>query len=143
NPAELEKINIPISFTLPLAAPLTDESEGTEEACGEPEATRTLKCQVHFILGNGKEFLRPVGTEANQEAEQSVCPGSVAAPKAKPGNLCLYTTIAFFNIEFLSFSKPSAPGNPGTDTAGAKLSLVGLSEAPRVVTGGTWAVTAE
>jgi hypothetical protein len=141
NPGELESFNIPISFTLPLSAALEDEEENGEAACGESEASRTLKCQVHCILSNGKEFLRLNGA-GNLEAEQSVCLGSVAEPTAKPGNLCVYTSPIFLHVQFLGFRKLSNPGAHGADTAGSKLELLGGTEAPRLVAGGTWAVTA-
>ncbi|HXV06065.1 MAG TPA: hypothetical protein VFP23_09215 [Solirubrobacterales bacterium] len=129
----------PLSFTLPLAAPLLDEEAGESDGCNEPEATRTLICQVHFILASGEEELRFRGTVTT--AAQSVCLGSVEEPKAKPGNLCVYTGPVFLNVRFKGFVPPIGVGAPGAGQSGADLVLEG-NEAPRLAAGGSWAVTA-
>jgi Collagen triple helix repeat (20 copies) len=143
NPAENEDVTIPISFTLPLAAPLEDEEENGTFGCQEPEATRTKKCQVHLILASGEEELQhaAVGTTA----AQSVCPGSVADPKAEPGNLCAYANAFFVHVHAQFFNPPSKPFATGfgADTAGTRLEITSEAESPRILGGGTWAVTAE
>ncbi|MCW2987250.1 MAG: hypothetical protein JWM24_188, partial [Solirubrobacterales bacterium] len=69
------EVDAPISFTIPLAAPLDGAECGPET--GPPPAT----CQVHFINKEGKE----VPSFGNELASHPSCPGSAEAPEALPG----------------------------------------------------------
>ena len=124
----------PISFPIPL-----------EKALGATE--------VHFVthkvwageIGSGVEELCEglagaalTACEAPYKAIEAVCPGTVAAPKAPPGSLCVYENIsleATFNAILVASGL-----SVGADTAGFLLQY-------QVVAGelkkawGTWAVT--
>jgi hypothetical protein len=117
---------VSVSFPIPLAEPLEG---GT----------------VHYILVNGKEW--DFGTET--EVTSSECLGSVSAPKAAVGNLCVYAS-ALGTIEGFQVPAPSAITNPskpqtGTPTLGASANGAILQWGPmKLKMGyGTWAVTAE
>jgi len=110
--------HLPISFPIPLAAPL-----------GESE--------VHFINPAGQEVV--LGEEGLEEVTSATCLGTAATPSAEPGNLCVYA--ATLTAPAVMYSgKIVAPSSslPGTDTAGAVLMgfLTGSTEGR-----GTWAVT--
>lgn len=113
---------------------------------------------VHWIMENGKEATdeEVSGKLVKKEQASTECLGSVAAPTAQPGNLCVYTgsetglqTSETFNNYLLKWpwglavSQWGEGGALGPDTA----SLVGfgitvLSEGETSVTvNGTWAVT--
>jgi hypothetical protein len=140
-PLQGEPVLVPVSFPIPLAAPLEvcEFNFETEEFVGQ--------CQIHIILENGKEL-----NAAFEEVEESpFCPGSVEEPLAEPGNLCFYTgkeehtriyTLSPNNGSFLN----PATGEQGASTAGLELEVLRNSEHPAVEhiqAFGTWAVTAE
>lgn len=129
--------NVPISFPIPLAAALPATA-------------------VHYVAANGKEpvYVENPTTEELEltEVTPTKCLGTVAAPSAVAGNLCVYT-------QSLSPPLGEAPGeagklffssedikNPGTSTtdgasvAGARLAFFGPPSGTVGV--GTWAVTA-
>jgi hypothetical protein len=140
--AGLQSITIPISFPIPLAAPL-----------GEPE--------VHLIAPTGEELFLE-GIEIKQRPPTRCGgalnpPGTAADPAAAPGNLCVYVTqTSPTNVgeekmtsdlivspgdtceEFACAALASGPG-AGTSTVGA---LVWVLESAPWKGWGTWAVTA-
>jgi Collagen triple helix repeat (20 copies) len=80
---------------------------------------------VHFVKSSG---------------DGSKCAGTVEAPTATPGNLCVYEGGFLSNLTFGGITTPS--GAEGAGTAGAVLLFEAGAEAPRL-TLGSWAVTAE
>jgi hypothetical protein len=116
---------VPISFPIPLAAALGSG-------------------QVHLINENKEEVVFNFETEEEELSTPTTCLGTAAAPTAKPGNLCLYVgnksaapTLASNFIE--PPSKSGAFGEAGTDTAGARMTVISPSASEGW---GTWAVTA-
>jgi len=79
--------------------------------------------------------------EGEEETEQ--CPGTAAAPEAKKGFLCVYSTVVtLVPFESGAIADPSkAPGTPGSSSAGALLLLTNTNSEPGFGYG-TWAVTA-
>ena len=122
-------INAPLSINIPLAAPLhQDDSCGTS---GHPE------CIVHYV------------TLSEQQAHASTaCSGSVGAPSAAKGNLCIYEGESFGSVK-QAFSVTPNEGS-GVGKAGAVLTFEFMEEEPTpgniiFLSGriqGTWAVTA-
>lgn len=114
------EVNIPISFAIPLAA-----------ALGES--------QVHFLNLAGKEVIFD-GAELDEE-DSTKCLGTVAAPSAEPGHLCIYTGAGNDFIAASNFSIEKWSAGKGADVAGARFRVeAGGADAQG---GGTWAVTAE
>jgi hypothetical protein len=125
---------VPISFSIPLAAPLQFHSKEEEE---HHEGVN----QVHFILTNGEEMRQEV-----KEA-QTACTGSAAEPKAAKGNLCVYegyfstsvTPVTFHNITLtIPLSLPQAFGADVTGTS----YVFEKAASNEGVLDGSWAVTA-
>jgi hypothetical protein len=112
--AEETSAYTPISFPIQLSEPLSGS-------------------QVHYIDGTGKE--QPGNTDS------SVCLGTVGAPTAAPGNLCVYARVeeelVLTGIEGI-FAPSSS--SPGADVSGAALKFLALEGG---FGWGTWAVTAE
>ncbi len=112
---------LPLSFPIPLAAPLEGQSH------------------VHYINAAGKELV------GGNEVTSSACLGSVTQPKATPGNLCVYETFAFnVSIKSESIANPSV-FELGTFPAGAGrtgATLVVGATSTTAVAAGTFAVTA-
>jgi hypothetical protein len=116
---------VPIaSFAIPLAAPLGAS-------------------QVHYINPAGKEVVEK--NEVFEELTSTQCLGSAEAPKAEPGNLCVY---ASSEEQLLGPAASSDIRNPGSSTASAQ--EAGTSGAVELffvkanaAAWGTWAVTAE
>ncbi len=127
--------HVPISFSIPLAAPLT----GTNCESNPPGTT----CRIHYIDAAGKEVL--ILGPPNTEIASTVCTGSAAAPTATPGNLCVYTgkveNAKSRNSLIIKPESPESQEIPGASTAGALLGFEGVAE--EAVGWGTWAVTAE
>jgi hypothetical protein len=119
-PHENERILLPISFTVPLAAELD-------------------KSHVHFIKKNGKEV---TGTGPFTEVTPTLCLGTAAAPSAVAGNLCVYGAKEDFSKTSSAFI--GKPGETsfivGASKAGATLGMV--IEEEEATGWGTWAVTA-
>lgn len=126
-------VRIAISFPIPLAAPLTS----TFGACTSNPATSA--CHTHYINFNNQEVLEGDVVSATPSA---FCKGTVEAPSAEPGHLCIYTAE-------LSKAKTSNVGFVRTDqeletlgagTTGAALRFRAIQEG--AAGWGTWAVTA-
>jgi hypothetical protein len=112
-----QELRAAISFTIPLAAPLSEE-------------------HVHFILANGKEL-----NLAFEEVEPTECgTGTAEDPQADPGNLCVYVGSAS-NVLGYSGTIKNASLEVGASTAGASVGFFNQTGEPSGV--GTWAVTAE
>jgi hypothetical protein len=145
-PAALVVPVAPISFSIPLAAPL-----GASE--------------VHLIAVNGKELILNSGLEL-EEVVPTKCGSGIekaggpavdtANPKAAPGNLCIY--VSYLKPEEFAESKGAASSGyiapaaseceglgcvfaeeTGASTAGARLTF---SYGQESTGAGTWAVTA-
>jgi hypothetical protein len=114
-----EVLNVPISFSIPLAEPLSDPEE------------------VHFINPAGKEVVG-FGTEVDSTA----CTGSVSGPTAEPGNLCVYAEkMEKAGIASSSFIFRLDEEAAGASTAGARMWFLGAEGGANGY--GTWAVTAQ
>jgi len=116
-----EVLRMPISFTLPLPAPLDVD-------------------HVHFLVANGKEAILN-GSFEPEEVTSTQCLGTVAVPSAEPGNLCIYTKSVTANVLAFSNYSINAAGLPdkGASVSGAFVEF----NLPLNATGsGTWAVTA-
>ena len=118
---------IPISFSIPLAKPLTE-------------------AQVHYIKVNGEEYV-----SKTEERKSTVCLGSPAEPKATPGNLCVYAAKLGKVFEVLqvspperierpSFGEPNNSESAGSDKSGA---VMVFENTESKLGHGTWAVTAK
>ncbi|HEV7937127.1 MAG TPA: hypothetical protein VGP18_03790 [Solirubrobacteraceae bacterium] len=116
-----------ISFNIPLAAPLAAETE----ACEEELST----CKVHVIKEGTPEGNDPHG-----------CAGTVAAPKAEPGNLCIFVAsesreTAETKAIFLLGAAAVGTGTAGADVSGVVLRALTL-KAGGIYANGDWVVTA-
>jgi hypothetical protein len=128
-------LRVPISFTIPLAAGLEGTGCATVEPVPTPHVAAT--CQVHYINANNEEVI-----SESENVPSTACTGTVEAPTAAPGNLCVYTT-KLVAATFTSDSIKRADGIggiTGTATAGAMFNIKIEEEAEGW---GTWAVTAE
>jgi Collagen triple helix repeat (20 copies) len=133
---------VPISFSIPLAAPLGPT-------------------KVHLIDNDGEEVVINEGSGAREfKAAAAACSGTAANPTAGAGNLCLYSGSQLDNINAAVFigsnlihtpaseceglsCLAAAPFNgpgAGTSTSGALLGAWPESE-QLVKAWGTWAVT--
>jgi hypothetical protein len=132
-------IRAPIaSFAIPLAAGLSGEGCGTVVA-GHVVAT----CHVHYIDPAGKEVIENAGTEAFEEVPPSGCAGTVSAPTAEPGNLCIYALNESKTRGASDFIKNPSTGGEGAGPTGAFASFAKEGAGAGANAVGTWAVTAE
>jgi len=95
----------------------------------ENEEEEEFPYEAHYI---------PAGAPSTEE-----CPGTVSAPKAAEGNLCVYAGVEILeNAVFDAIAKLG--GESGVDSVGAQ--IVFIKKAAGVETNifvsGTWAVTA-
>ncbi len=131
----------PISFNIPLAATL-DGSHCFRKAGGFVNVSEEPgTCSVHLINAANKEVsLNPETFEA-EEFASGQCHGTVAAPSADAGNLCVYTR-QLEHTEFtdISIRKASEEGEVGASTVGAVFTIGVHAEGNGY---GSWAVTAE
>ncbi len=124
-------VYVPISFSIPLAAPF--DNAGCAEADRDP-------CQAHYIRANGKEF----DEFLHELVTSSKCTGSVAAPSALPGNLCIYAgfeekTDNVFNTQ-ITVPSSELVSSAGAGKSGALLLVTPAEGGAHSL--GTWAVTA-
>lgn len=108
---------LPVSFTIPLAAPLDQD--------------HVLALAEGY---NGEDGIGP---------EHEKCPGKASNPKAKAGFLCVYIGGVPTDAGIAAILPPSQPGllfeiPPGASRSGAMLFVLG----PAGYVRGTWAVTA-
>jgi hypothetical protein len=113
--AEGELVSVPISFNIPLAAPIASES-----ASKGP---------------NGEHAFHVPSTGQGPE-----CPGTAAEPKAAAGDLCVYEGVVA-NASLTNPLKVTGFDETGASTAGAYFTVEGGASSPRLAFG-TWAVTA-
>jgi hypothetical protein len=117
---------VPISFAIPLASPL-DASH------------------VHYINENGQEVTGITFKEEKAEettAAPTECLGTVEAPSAQPGNLCVYTAAKLNAVASSESIGQLGTGSTGASTAGAALSFETFGGGGAQHIGkGTWAVT--
>jgi hypothetical protein len=112
---------LPLSFPIPLAAPLSGQSH------------------VHYINAAGKEVI------GGNEVTSSACLGSVTQPKATSGNLCVYETFAFnANMKSEGIADPTVfeLGTFPVGTARTGATLVVGTTSTTAVAAGSFAVTA-
>lgn len=116
------EVNVPISFTIQLAASL-----GVNE--------------VHFINQAGEEVVLN-GSFELEEVTSTKCLGTAVAPSAAAGHLCVYTGNEVNFTAASNFSIIAAgSATPGADVAGARFGVEAGGANARGT--GTWAVTAE
>jgi hypothetical protein len=122
-----------ISFTIPLAAPLSNAG------CLKKEAP----CQIHYINTAGKEV-----NVLGEELETTACTGgTAAAPAAEAGNLCVYAKEEVGpGFERSKGAVGIAPGGVTLKFVGHSRSFVTNEESYDVTEEGyafgSWAVTA-
>jgi hypothetical protein len=114
---ESERLRVPIPFTIPLAGELNET-------------------HVHYINESGMEV-----TNLETEVTPTACLGTVAAPSAVAGNLCIYGAREKFVATHSGFiRKPTEfTLEEGASIAGAVLELKVTQE--KAFAYGTWAVT--
>jgi Collagen triple helix repeat (20 copies) len=111
---------------------------------------------VHYITSIGERVFNET-TKKTEEVSSTACLGSVSAPSANPGNLCIYaneeknteTEIAAFNIApplICAWEVSCLPGGAKQGRVGSPYGF-GIEtfshEEGQVSVNGTWAVTAE
>ena len=123
-------VMIPISFTIPLKANLSET-------------------QVHYINRFNEEVVFPEPAKgliftgpAEVKQKSTQCLGSVEAPTAEPGNLCVYTSESNFNLLAFAFQNPGHGfgSTVETGTTGTVMTM-SIGEVGQNAFG-TWAVTA-
>jgi hypothetical protein len=119
----------PVSFTIPLAAPIAGGHQ-------------------HYINAAGKEVKLNTTTFEFEEVDSAACLGTAAAPTATPGDLCVYTGVlenaVGSNISFVSLTGSSSleeVNNPSY-TTGTTVRFEGEAAGSAIKGIGTWAVTA-
>ena len=126
---------MPVSFPIPLA-----------NALGEPE--------VHYVNEEGTEEVTFDQTSSEWVRTSTAdCPGDAAAPRAKPGNLCVYQASAegletlpeqsggIAEVRIRPATTPVFSLTLGASTSGAVVNMSREStDEPTAY--GTWAVTA-
>jgi hypothetical protein len=131
--AEPQTVRVPLSFAIPLAVRL-DSSLASCQA--EPP---TAECHTHYINANNEEVLNGVPVTV----PSAFCKGTVSAPSAEPGNLCVYTgelNLAKATNSWIMGADAGELEPAGVGTAGAILVLRAIQG--RATGWGTWAVTA-
>lgn len=121
---------VPVSFNIPLATALNGVG------CATPGATT---CHVHYINVAGEEDLSSLNTD--KVADPAHCNGTVEAPAADPGHLCIYAG----QEEEIGMSNETIFKAGSVDT-GASISgaILQISpNEPNASAKGSWAVTAE
>lgn len=126
-----------ISFAVPLETDLPPET-------------------AHYIAENGKELKLKInssfeieGSEAVDQASPAPCPGSVEAPEALPGHLCVYEAYESDDLTITSEMIGKATGDAppplsfGVGRTGAMINAYLINKpTTEVKAWGTWAVTA-
>lgn len=120
-----------ITFAIPLANELEFKGDSDEN-------------QVHLILANGEEIIEEGGNPTGFGPASSACPGSVEAPEALSGNLCIYigeeNSVGIPSlIASKSIAKPSSSADAGAGTTGAIWRIQAVSNGLHVR--GSYAVT--
>lgn len=119
----------PISFPIPLAEPLQEQT-------------------MHYITPGGKEIILNESTFEPEEIDPTDCLGEVAEPTAEPGHLCVYAgVLENAEAQQSSFINP-LNGDQGLNGAGIESATTGAvmafettaNQLPKGL--GTWAVTA-
>jgi hypothetical protein len=122
---------VPISFSIPLSAPLTFSELPLSQN------------HVHVIGVTGEENIGEGKT-----ASHPACPGNAENPKAEPGNLCVYVAFIENALEpsdgsIRQSGKTYGSESHGASTTGAWVSLPVFPVGAEGNGYGTWAVTAE
>lgn len=125
-----------IYFPVPLANAL--ESNKTHVIAKNPETN-----EFEEYKGNDPETLQPVFVPS------TVCLGTLTAPTAPSGNLCVYVANSNFKLQFGEFVAP-VPGpkvlkidqaTSGASKVGALLGFASAGNSGPASSNGTWAVT--
>jgi hypothetical protein len=120
-----DEFDVPISFSIPLAAPL----DGSH---------------VHFVESHGAEGLKEVvfnfGTEEIEYLTPTNCVGTAEAPTAAPGHLCVYAGSMLNSLIIGNLSINKVSGGEGASTAGARMTALEVQANGRGR--GSFAVTA-
>ena len=119
----------PISFAIPLAAPIKNPEGPKGEACGEPGVGA---CVVH-IFKKGEAI--PTGCTGKVDAEENV-----TELGAEPGNFCAWAQFNTGKSPVFVFDSENGKGGPGEEEVGR--SGAWIASVPTAEVGGTWAVTA-
>jgi len=128
---ENNQYNVVFTFAIPLASELEFKGDSDEN-------------QVHLINEAGEEVKEEGGNPTGFGPPSSACPGSVDAPEAASGNLCIYVgeeNNLSINSQIASqfISKPSSSADFGAGTTGAVWRLIASGASLRVR--GSYAVT--
>lgn len=128
DPGAGASFDVPLSFTIPLETSLPNSA-------------------AHLILANGKEL-----NQAFEEVTSTACTGTVDAPVAEPGNLCLYAGTSnivngSFTGEFIinptaAFKNPASGAGVGTTGTIISVNLNESASPHHTEAYGTWVVTA-
>jgi hypothetical protein len=139
-------------FTSTLPAGKTET--GTWAVSGTPviegfNVIAPISFPIPLAASSEKAFGFNTKQTEKEEFGSSGCTGSVAAPTAPPGTLCVYTAFEVLENARDYGPLPEIPGigNPGYGTAGAFMlgfesESASAAEPARVEAGGSWAVTA-
>lgn len=138
-----------ISFPIPLAA-----DKKCQGASGEYEDA-LCGAEVHYVNREGTEEAAYNATTEKFEAKAtSACPGTIAAPAAEPGNLCIYQGPGMeganeieLGLTAAFISSPTLPAVyakyvPGAGLSGTILQLESDHSTIPLAGWGTWAVSA-
>ncbi len=132
-------IEVPVSFTVPLASSLTSEGCYIQTSAGPIHGP----CQIHYVKSSLNEWVFSKEEFEYVEFPSTACTGTVEEPTAAPGNVCFYEGV-LSSVELLSFGTALAAtpaGIPGEfSRTGGDFTFGSVGE----VSGsgsGSWAVT--
>jgi Collagen triple helix repeat (20 copies) len=131
NAGENHEYNIPLSFPIPLVAPLNFAGNSDQN-------------QIHIVDAAGEEVKEENGAPTGFGPPSSACPGNVGEPKAASGHLCIYlgeeSGLAVSSlIASQAVSEPSSVSAFGAGTNGAIWRIVASNGGLEVT--GSFAVT--
>jgi hypothetical protein len=130
---EATEVWAPVSFPLPLAAPLPAAAvHMMVNSTGEEVAYNATPCTEPNV---------PLHCEEVELKPQPACAGTVAVPTAAPGNLCVYVANQFLPIDGYRGMNPPALFPPGAGTTGTMVRFV-VKGSSNNFGFGSWAVTA-
>ena len=138
-------VEVPISFTIPLAAPLSGGAFKPSESIDAPGQVHVINTEEGSQHG---EIVLNEDTFALEEVTPTGCGANAENPTAAPGNLCIYIAKSTNAALELRGSRAggiakagSEAGEAGSSVSGAILKFRPQDENARAQ--GTWAVTGE
>jgi hypothetical protein len=134
-PVEGEEAFIPVSFNIPLSAPLGQ----TATHFLRPPVTTSCENLTGTELKACEEKKEKEETQALKEFAE-FCPGSAEEPKADPGSFCVYTGF-LFHAKVQAIFQASGVLSLGIGRSGGSI-VVDATGKPAIAYG-SWAVTAE